>query len=108
VRGTRLVLGLLAGLSIAAAAAAYRQQHVDRTAIVTVPEAVVPSRTVRRIGKRLHRADGSELEVVDARPDWWLVADATGRSGWVAARQVALDPPPGLVRPLNSSERFTV
>ena len=91
-RGTKIALGLVAGLSILAAAASYRQQNVDRTAIVITPEAVVRRGPFAESESAFTARDGVELEVVDARPDWWLVADPTGRSGWIAARQVAIDP----------------
>jgi len=97
VRGTRLVLGSR-GTIDRRRRAAYRQQHVDRTAIVTVPEAGRPSRTFGESESAFTARDAANSKSWTPGPiGGW--SPTPRRSGWVAARQVALDRPRALSRP---------
>ena len=92
-RNAKILLGSLGALLLIATALIFREQHLIRTAIVSVPEAVVRLGPFAESQSSFTARDGIELEITDQRPGWWQVADSSGRSGWIAVQQVVLDPP---------------
>ena len=92
-RNAKILLGCSGSLLVIAAASVYQAQQLTRTAIIAIPEAVVRLGPFDESQSAFTARDGIELEVTDQRPGWWQVVDSTGRSGWIAAPQVVLDPP---------------
>ena len=92
-RNTKILLGCLGALLLIATILMYREQQFIRTAIVSVPEAVVRLGPFAESQSAFTARDGIELEITDQRPGWWQVVDSSGRSGWIATSQIVLDPP---------------
>ncbi len=78
-------LGVAVGLAFAA-----RQDLVDATAVVILPEAVIRHGPFDESKSYFTVPDGAELAFVESRGDWVEVMDGSRRLGWVPRREVAI------------------
>ena len=62
------------------------------TAVVTAAEATARSGPFDDAQSAFTARDGAELSVLDRRDGWVQVADGTGKSGWLPAKQVEILP----------------
>jgi hypothetical protein len=100
-QGPALLVGILFGASLLCLGLAV-------TNWFTTPDAVVTAATQARYGpleeSKPHYplAEGTEIRVLDRRPDWVQVRDRQGRIGWVPGNDLALVQWPDLERQRQS------
>lgn len=82
-----LTLGSGAVLGLQAA-----EHFNNQTAVVTVAEAAARTGPFDGAQSAFTARDGAELSVLDRHDDWWQVADGTGNSGWLPAKEVDVLP----------------
>jgi tetratricopeptide (TPR) repeat protein len=84
-----VVLVIFSGAVLALQAANHFTASV---AVVTSPDAAARSGPFDDAQSTFTAHDGAELRVLDRHDDWVQVADATGKIGWLAGKQVAVLP----------------
>jgi hypothetical protein len=62
----------------------------DKTVIVTSKQATVHLGPLAESQSAFTASDGTELRLLDNRPDWLQIADRSGRTGWISATDGAV------------------
>lgn len=86
-RGGLIILGLASIALVLCLGAAIRQEILGKSAVVTVPEAVVRRGPLEESQSAFTLRDGAEISVIDQKGDWLHIVDAAKRTGWLLQRQ---------------------
>ena len=66
--------------------------HHEKVAVVISPDAIIRNGPFDESPDSFPAKDGSELQVLDQKNDWFQVTDGHGRTGWVRQGSVAVVP----------------
>ncbi len=83
-RTPQLVLGILLASTLCLIVAAGLAKR-SRTVIVTSRQATVHLGPLPESQSAFVATDGTELRLLESRPDWLQVSDRSGRAGWIRA-----------------------